>query len=945
MTNHSDDGHSLDDMVRLQQDDLGFGAHLDAFGNEITTGNLVSLMRMFDGVQEYEEQPRTWYMNRVTVARFHAPPEDRITPLRPGAVVFSPDTALEFLLHYAARRHYFEDGGKPPRKAAGRVLEIPPSTSPLPPPDGKTAYSPPTRAREPLQNQRPQRETARQEEIDYHSGMDLRAVLADEGQRESFRLDWYNCELAGDDRISSSDLHMLMVLSDLEHGIGVCDADFYRTRIGIARQDVLKGKFTGYKDQSDLRFTGREVLAFFNEFYLPRRPQMRQDVSSPESRKNLQILLRELGQDTPEKEDKPHLIKDSPPVIFRLDDGRMSTLAKAVVLEFGGDMLQATIAVDVNRNFWGEFDIPYLPEDFFAGTDGDYDYGTVQDIRLRLYYTPDIVQDKEMLRALLVDRLGSQSITPQQVLLTQVDALLATGCLMPCLQARRSLAGQNVLDFLHRLNYTEKDGSRPFRERTLRRLRTHYAERNASTTSLSVASGNGHQRNVLIQTRVISRIQEARMPFDPSFYYDDFQADPDKIEKELRTVYAEERVLLDAIQSRHPDSDEIPTFGLRRLKKLVGTYLDYSGKTEDDSHLRDAFTGKGREDIVQSVATPPVSIDGFLQGFYGRIQGVFDLKEKTAYKRVHDFFGRVGLLIGEKQAQSLLAGTRPIFLTGMDEEEEIVTVLRFSSDAIDHALYARYGNLVETVPLGYVLTDESVDSVFPHGEKPSLEEMSRHFDHAKPGRQRAPTYAENIVRAFCSYYTEQSIPPQVVEDILQGIGRQDVPRSQRFYEPEMLRLAAELTILKYGLIDSTERIPDLDDVRSRYTARTGNELDMADFVIRDAKDTSLILDARLWSSRDGSEALLHSSTLAQYNPVLWEVVRGSAERGDIPTVQVQIGKRPPELCYRMGDVMEIARNTGPEEIQRLQRVARYVQHQASFGQFRNEPAPESSLTR
>ena len=55
----------------------------------------------------------------------------------------------------------------------------------------------------------------------------------------------------------------------------------------------------------------------------------------------------------------------------------------------------------------------------------------------------------------------------------------------------------------------------------------------------------------------------------------------------------------------------------------------------------------------------------------------------------------------------------------------------------------------------------------------------------------------------------------------------DLPlERQRFMIP-LLQLTADLTVLKYGLLDDPEKMPDLDGVKKQYLFYVGEELDLS----------------------------------------------------------------------------------------------------------------------
>jgi len=270
-----------------------------------------------------------------------------------------------------------------------------------------------------------------------------------------------------------------------------------------------------------------------------------------------------------------------------------------------------------------------------------------------------------------------------------------------------------------------------------------------------------------------------------------------------------------------------PVIDQNQAGNIVEIYLKNSGKTRRTYHLQPIFRTVGATkiiDFVQEITRNnfPLKTEDFLWLLSQRITSQFNRSLEPAYDTVKKNFERRNLPSDKKQIESLLRQSNPIALT-----EPLINVLgrKLKKNSAD------YGQDIESNYFAGNIKLHFYPHVYNTKIQIKIEKLEQildqHLGAFAQGINNQRT-AENYFRSICSYYTTQHIPDEIINRILPMAAMDpDLPlERQRFMIP-LLQLTADLTVLKYGLLDDPEKMPDLDGVKKQYLFYVGEELDLS----------------------------------------------------------------------------------------------------------------------
>lgn len=273
-----------------------------------------------------------------------------------------------------------------------------------------------------------------------------------------------------------------------------------------------------------------------------------------------------------------------------------------------------------------------------------------------------------------------------------------------------------------------------------------------------------------------------------------------------------------------------PVIDQNQAGNIVEIYFKNSGKTRKTYHLQPIFEKFGTfeatkiKDFVQEITRNnfPIKAEDFLWLLSQRITAQFNRGLESAYDVVRKNFERRNLPSDKKQIESLLRQSNPIALT-----EPLINVLgrKIKKTSADYEQDIESNYFAGNVKLHF----------YPHVYNTriqirieKLEQiLDQHLGAFAQGINNKRT-AENYFRSICSYYTTKHIPDEVINIVLpMATMDPDRPLGRQKFMVPILQLTAELTVLKYGLLDDPEKMPDLDSVKKRYLFFVGEELDLS----------------------------------------------------------------------------------------------------------------------
>jgi len=720
----------------------------------------------------------------------------------------------------------------------------------------------------------------------YEPKMPIKPFLSDETLLREFSLDEYVSALGENGEVSSKDLKLLMVVSDLQNGLGVCEKLFYDNRVGSARHFRLKDEFVGRLDGRSLLFNPTEVKRFFAD-YDSVRANMRQSVDSDTTEHNLGALLKTLSGvrnrrkspgvtakqtslPSPPKKNRLDQIREAakrhdlaskttedPDISYSLSDRSLDTLELFNLKSFGHPGRKACLALESDRN-------TYLDCNLFK-MDGSSE-------EVRLYYSPNLLQHVGGVTQILTQSLGEDA---KDFMLYHAKDLVEVGALLPVWALTRTVSGKGVVDYINRT--MDPESGVQFVQDTLEKLvdviRTTTIEKKATPLSIKTPRR-----------------------FDPHIYPSDINASPE-----------------DTVLNLKSTNDLIRERGIRGV---FGSYMRNSGRSNLDSsmNLRKALKGTSVKELADQLVKRQNVRDGVrvkkkemgmvhlgtaLNTLYDLVDAHFNFDTEKAYAAVQELYSDAGIMIGDERIKPILFKSAPVYIPKkeiLDTEEEDVYNVSLHGDTKKSMMF-------------------SIDSI--------IGVVDGRLGDISSGEIKGDR-AATLFRDVCSYYTSNNVPQSVIETGLGAIAENSSDYTDELLSVPAVRLVAELAVLKYGWVDNESRVPSIKRVKDEYRNLTDEELVMKGFVIQEAEDTSLLVKTR---SLEGN--LVHASAVSRLNPVLSESLRGLAELGEIQTYQVRVGNNSPSLCYHASDIIEVAGRENELDLGRLSVIARYTNQRAS----------------
>ena len=754
----------------------------------LRSAQLVGLMQAWDTQEGLEIAERKFYDNRLTVARHYAKIIDVVSPGR-----YDLDSAVTFLDDYVGRRHGLEENvlkkkqgipvtrRKPIKKRgvdAGSIDSIVADvdTHINEQPEISTQSTSPS-----------------SENITYSAGMPIQPILSDETILEEFSLDEYISALGESGEVSSRDLKLLMVVSDLQHDLGVCEKKFYDLRVGNAKHFRLKDEFVGRLDGRSLLFNPTEVKRFFDD-YDSIRENMRQHVDPETTKHNLYQILGSLKSENRKKreetiqkpafknidkvEQKPKGVsptkrlelirkaaqranKDAA-VSHSLRDQGLDSHELYDMLSFGYKGRKAALALNSSHSV-------YLDCNLFK-RDGNSE-------KVRLYYSPSLLQSVHGVSQLLRHSLGEDA---KDFMLYYAAELAEIGALPTAWTLTRTVSGRGVAEYIHR-TMDPVHGAK-FVQETLDQLteKIRTAQIKSKSTPISIDAP-----------------KEIDMGINPS----DINANPEDIitvlkrTNELVGKRAIRRVLNSYIVNSGRNGAESPMNLIRALgKQSVNCLADLLVESEN---TRDGVRMNKKERGMVHLGTA-------LNYLYDLVDQQFEFNADGIQSTIEHYYEGAGVVIGKERIKSIMLRSGPVYvpkvnLFATDEESvygvpdifEVQTEMRFSIDSVIDVIENRLGDV-----------------------------RSGEVKGAK---------AKTLFEDICSYYTSRPIPQSVVETGLKAIAEDPKDYADELLSVPAIKLVAELAVLKYGWVDDESRVPDFEKVIEWYK-KTDNILDVTGLV-------------------------------------------------------------------------------------------------------------------